>query len=143
MRPSPTAEQEPPPPSRRHHFRRQPRPGRVVPVRYAIVDGAIGARGPLVEASTLNIGVGGAFICTDDPPPPGTALWVVLQLPAERARGAATIEIKADVRWIADGDDDEEHGMGVRFTGLGDEALALLNDWFASLTPTLDHDEPG
>ena len=31
--------------------------------------------------------------------------------------------------------------MGVRFHGLDAAQTEILNDYFASLTPTLDHDE--
>jgi uncharacterized protein (TIGR02266 family) len=92
------------------------------------------------RAYTKNIGVGGAFIITPDPPPPGAALQVQVQVPA----APRPIEVRAEVRWIVDGhddDDEQEHGMGVKFSGLEVDQLMALNEYFASLTSTVDHDE--
>ena len=89
---------------------------------------------------TKNIGVGGAFIITPDPSPPGTSLQIALQVPAT----SRAIEVRGEVRWIVDGKHDEpeaEHGMGVKFAGLDVEQLMALNEYFASLTSTMDHDE--
>jgi uncharacterized protein (TIGR02266 family) len=105
-------------------------------VRYALLDG--GETGPEQRAYTLNIGVGGAFIATSDPPPPGTQLVLGLALP----QSGREIEAAGEVRWIADAEDDPIHGMGVRFHGLAEEELLALNDYFASLTPTVEHDAP-
>ena len=123
---------------RRDHFRGKPRPGRRVEVRYRVVD-----RGQLsdeVRAYTKNIGVGGAFILSTDPPPPGASLQIAVTVPA----AARAIEVRADVRWIVDGKHDEptgEHGMGVKFHSLDVEQLLALNEYFASLTATVDIDE--
>jgi uncharacterized protein (TIGR02266 family) len=94
----------------RDHFRNKPRPGRRVEVMYQPQDGEV------ASAVTKNIGVGGAFILTTDPPPPGTRLRMTVKVPK-----AAAIEVEAEVRWIIDGKHDEperEHGMGVKFHGL-------------------------
>ena len=59
---------------RRGHFRGKARPGRRVEVRYRVFE-----HGQLSEeqrAYTKNIGVGGAFIITPDPAPPGTTLQI-------------------------------------------------------------------
>jgi hypothetical protein len=107
-----------------------------------------------VRAVTKNIGVGGAFVTTPDPPPPGTPLRLALIVPRSTQsgdeRGASAgvrtvIEVRAEVRWIVDGKHDEpesEFGMGVKFSSLDVEQLMLLNDYFASLTTTdlVDHD---
>jgi uncharacterized protein (TIGR02266 family) len=119
----------------RRHFRGKPRPGRRVEVRYQVVEHE--TAGPEQVAFTLNIGVGGAFIVTTDPPSPGAILTLALTVPP----GERKIPVKADVRWIADGDDDPVHGMGVRFHGLDVEQLHVLNEYFASLPAMLDHDE--
>ncbi len=119
------------------HFRRKPRPGRQVKVRFAVIDGT--ETGPAQFAETLNIGVGGAFIATDDPLPPGTRLVLGITVPA--AGREREIEALGDVRWIADAEDDAVHGMGVRFHGLAEDELEILNGYFASLTPTVDYDE--
>lgn len=92
------------------------------------------------RAYTKNIGVGGAFIITPDPPPPGTSLQIALSVPAS----ARPIEVHGEVRWIVDGKHDEpsdEFGMGVKFAGLDVDQLMALNEYFASLTSTMDHDE--
>ena len=127
----------------RLHFRRKPRPGRRVAIRYSIVDGTDGtarSEGRVANSTTaytLNIGVGGAFVESEDPPPPGTRLVVDLIIPPD----GRSIALSADVRWIADGEDDAAHGMGIRFHGLDEERLLVLNDYFASILPTVDHDE--
>jgi uncharacterized protein (TIGR02266 family) len=123
---------------RRGHFRGKARPGRRVEVRYRAIE-----QGQLSDeqrAYTKNIGVGGAFIITPDPSPPGTVLQIALQVPA----ASRSIEVRGDVRWIVDGKHDEpegEHGMGVKFAGLDVEQLMALNEYFESLTSTMDHDE--
>jgi uncharacterized protein (TIGR02266 family) len=123
---------------RRGHFRGKPRPGRRVEVRYRMVDGEESSQEHL--AFTKNIGVGGAFILTPDPPPAGTELQVSLVVPAAKL----PVEVEAEVRWIVDGKHDEperEHGMGVKFNGLDVDQLLALNEYFASLTATVDIDE--
>jgi uncharacterized protein (TIGR02266 family) len=123
---------------RRGHFRGKARPGRRVEVRYRLFEH--GQLSDEQRAYTKNIGVGGAFIITPDPPPPGAALQVLVQVPA----APRPIEVRAEVRWIVDGqddDDEQEHGMGVKFSGLEVDQLMALNEYFASLTSTVDHDE--
>lgn len=119
---------------RRGHFRGKARPGRRVEVRYRIV-----RDGQLLDeqrAYTKNIGVGGAFIITPTPPPPGTALQIVLTVPA----AARSLEVRGDVRWVLQSGDDDP-GMGVKFAALDVEQLMALNEYFGSLTSTIDHDE--
>lgn len=122
---------------RRGHFRGKARPGRRVEVRYRVVEA--GQLSDEQRAYTKNIGVGGAFIITPDPPPPGASLQIALQVPAS----PRPIEVRAEVRWIVDGDEhpEGEHGMGVKFAGLDVDQLMALNEYFASLTSTMDHDE--
>ncbi len=121
---------------RRGHFRGKARPGRRVEVRYRIFEH--GQLSDEQRAYTKNIGVGGAFIITPDPPPPGTSLQLSVQVPAS----PRPIEVKGEVRWIIDDDESQhEHGMGVKFSGLEVDQLMALNEYFASLTSTVDHDE--
>jgi uncharacterized protein (TIGR02266 family) len=123
---------------RRGHFRGKARPGRRVEVRYRIIEH--GQLSDEQRAYTKNIGVGGAFIITPDPPPPGTLLHIAVQVPA----APRPLEVRGDVRWIVDEaheDDRREHGMGVKFAGLDVDQLMALNEYFASLTSTMDHDE--
>src|SRR5579871_2554981 len=119
------------------HFRGRPRPGRRVAVSYRVVEKH--ETGPELTAFTRNIGIGGAFVVTADPAPPGTELTLALGVPPDGRK----VTVKAEVRWIADGDDDPVHGMGVKFSGLGVEEVTALNDYFASLTETAEHDDGG
>jgi uncharacterized protein (TIGR02266 family) len=120
---------------RRGHFRGKPRPGRRVEVRYRLIEqGQLSAE---LRAFTKNIGVGGAFIVTDHSPEVGTPLQVLLSVPAS----SRPIEVRAEVRWTAASDDSAERGFGVKFNGLDVDQLLALNDYFASLTATVDHDE--
>jgi hypothetical protein len=105
---------------RRSHFRGKPRPGRRVEVEFA----ALGS--PARTAFTRNIGVGGAFIVTESPPPPGTPVSLVLLV------GQGRIAVNAEVRWIVG--EGEQTGMGVRFLTLEVEELLELNEYFATLT---------
>jgi PilZ domain len=122
---------------RRDHFRGKPRSGRRVQVRYRVLD-----HGQVSEehrAFTKNVGICGAFILTTDPAPPGASVQLILEVPTQRP-----IEIHGDVRWIVDGKHDEpagEHGMGIKFSPLDVDQLLALNEYFASLTATLDIDE--
>lgn len=123
---------------RRGHFRGKPRPGRRVEVRYRVIE--TGQEPAEQHAFTKNIGIGGAFIITPDPSPPGTALQIALQVPA----ASRPIEVRGEVRWIVDGKHDEperEHGMGVKFNPLDVDQLLALNEYFATLTETVDLDE--
>ncbi len=122
---------------RRDHFRGKPRNGRRVAVRYRLLEH--GQLSEELRAFTKNIGIGGAFILTTDPAPPGAAVQLQIEVPSAKA-----IEVKADVRWIVDGKHDEpagEHGMGVKFNALDVEQLLALNEYFASLTTTMDIDD--
>jgi hypothetical protein len=116
------------------HFRGKARRGRRMEVAYHVL--SHGEAGPEQRAVTRNIGVGGAFIETPDPAPPGTSLTVMVKLD-----GGPMIEVAADVRWIVDGDYDAVHGMGVKFSGLGPEELRSLNEFFASLPDAADLEE--
>ena len=121
---------------RRGHFRGKARPGRRVEVRWRVVESS--QLSDEQRAYTKNIGVGGAFIITPHPPPPGTSLQIALSVPAT----ARALEVRGDVRWVvADVSDADEQGMGVKFAGLDVDQLMALNEYFGSLTSTIDHDE--
>ena len=121
---------------RRSHFRGKPRPGRRVEVTYCVIDDN-GEESEPSRAFTRNIGVGGAFIETDDPPAPGSALVVSVHVPTSKKK----IALRGEVRWIADGELDVVHGMGVKFHGLEVDHLLELNEYFTSLTGALDQDD--
>jgi uncharacterized protein (TIGR02266 family) len=118
------------------HFRVKARRGRRMPVRYRSV--GEGETGSEQRSFTRNIGVGGAFIETPDPAPPGTHLAVTLAL-----ENGPTIEVAAEVRWIVDGEFDAVHGMGVKFSGLDAEQSHTLNNYFATLPEAADLEELG
>jgi uncharacterized protein (TIGR02266 family) len=113
---------------KRRHFRGKARKGHRVHLAYWRRESD--APDP-VYAVTRNLGIGGAFIQTDEPHPEGTQLQISLQLPnADEA-----IEVVGEVRWVmAPGDGPVESGMGVRFVDLGVEARLQLSEYFASLT---------
>ncbi len=121
----------------KRHFRGQPRPARCLEVQYRLLD-----QDPPEEqvAPTLNISVGGAFLLTPDPAPPGSKLTVTIQLPASPHHPARTVTIAGEVRWISDGEEDPVHGMGVRFSRLQADDIVELNDYFSSLTSSLNDD---
>jgi len=115
---------------RRTHFRGKPRPGRRVDVEYQIDGGAVN------RAFTRNIGVGGAFIVTQEPLPPGTPVKVTLLVPGQ---GTGRLTVDAEVRWaVPKALGDEPAGMGLRFLALEVDELLQLNEYFATLTGTDD-----
>jgi Tfp pilus assembly protein PilZ len=86
---------------------------------------------PRVEASTRNLGAGGAFVLCDDPLPLEACVELILHLP----RPARDIEVKAVVRWrVTVSDDAQDAGMGLQFVGLAVDDLLALKEYFASLT---------
>ncbi len=127
---------------RRGHFRGKARPGRRVALTFRILETGQPSDGvPSTRAMTKNIGVGGAFVLTADPAPPGSALVLEVAM-----AGGKSIAMRGDVRWIVDGKHDEperEFGMGVKFAPLDVEQLLSLSDYFATLSGTelVEHDE--
>src|SRR5262249_22339113 len=122
---------------RRGHFRGKSRPGRRVAVRFRLDDGKTGE---MHDAHTKNVGVGGAFILSTHPPPPGSTLQLELQIPNSHR----PLELAPNARWTITGKRNEpadEHGMGVKFSGLDVDQLLVLNEYFATLTSTVDLDE--
>ena len=108
---------------RRQHFRGKPRPGRRLPIRWR-------AGSDWMSTETRNIGVGGAFIATGDPPEVGSEIAVELHLPTSEL----PFEVKAAVRWRRTGEVADGAGMGVEFLSIDIDVLLELNDYFASLT---------
>src|SRR5262245_45525333 len=100
---------------RRSHFRGKPRPGRRVEVEYQAAAAASETR----RAFTRNIGVGGAFIVTDEPERPGTQFDLMLRVPTS----TDPVRVRAEVRWNHAGDAEFPRGMGVKFQGLDVEEL--------------------
>lgn len=113
---------------KRRHFRGKPRAGRRVDLRYRRVDAEPDT---MVVAVTRNIGVGGAYILTDEPHKVGARLHVELTVPTSDV----PIVVRAEVRWIAEAaDDNDTAGMGVRFVDVDVDAVLKLSEFFASLT---------
>ena len=79
-----------------------------------------------IAAETRNVGVGGAFIATQEVQPVGAALTVELTLPTSDQ----VFTLQAVVRWAST----REGGMGVQFVGVDVDILLELNDYFATLT---------
>ncbi len=102
------------------HFRRCRRQPITLRVQFRRDDPAAA----LEHAGTLSdVGIGGAFVATDVPPPVPVGARVRLSLSPPTSWDP--IEISATVRWISDGRG-EPAGFGVRFEALsGKEAAAL------------------
>jgi len=74
------------------------------------------------EGHTSDIGLGGAYVETDRPPPVGT--WLRLTVTAPTAWDP--LELRAEVRWVEDTTPERQGGFGVKFDSLGRaEASAL------------------
>lgn len=78
-----------------------------------------------ISAETRNVGVGGAFIATQDVQPIGTTLTVELTLPTSDQ----VFSLQSIVRWAST----REGGMGVQFVGVDVDILLELNDYFSTL----------
>lgn len=88
---------------------------------------ASAAPGTEVEATTTNLGVGGAFLPSRVPLPVGTAVVVLLSSPTSWD----PIEIPAVVRWVTEATSGKDPGMGVQFLDLSDKDIVRLNDLLA------------
>ena len=129
-----------------NHFRRKPRPGRRVPVRWRWASAPMVGGQAALCGWTANLGVGGAFIETAETRPRGAELAMEIELPGM----GRTIALHAQVRWATaataasaagEAGDRGPAGMGVHFLGVTDETISALNEYFGTLTDTVDHDE--
>lgn len=119
---------------RRAHFRGRPRTGRRVELRFR----CDGAETGSIIATTRDIGVGGAFIATDQPCAVGASLDVDIDVPGQ----TRPISLRAEVRWVAAAGAGEA-GMGVKFANLDVDALLALSDFFAQIAAAGDAREGG
>lgn len=87
-----------------------------------------------VAATTRDIGVGGAFIATDQPCAVGSSLDVDIDVPGQ----TRPISLRAEVRWIAEASGERAGGMGVKFAALDVDALLALSDFFAQIAAAGD-----
>jgi uncharacterized protein (TIGR02266 family) len=116
---------------RRLHFRGKARAGRRVELTYERLGAAADTPSTPSSTVTANIGVGGAFILTDDPAPVGSRLTIELRIPTTQE----TLHLRAEVRWARQPKPGRAGaGMGVKFLGLDVESLLALSEYFASLT---------
>jgi hypothetical protein len=96
----------------------------VLQVSYSRVD-AQGRSSPARVASTKNIGVGGAFLVTNEALATGLRLRVRLD--------ASVPDIEAEVRWIAQ--PPHEPGVGVKFLPLTPTELLALASFLGEKPP--------
>lgn len=108
------------------HFRAQARPEIRVRIRWRRLDEHHTLE---VEAQSRNIGVGGAFIVTELPPPIGTPIEVAIASPATWE----PVRVRGLVRWTTKGGPDEDPGMGIEFQDLAPRDVVALHDFFVSL----------
>jgi hypothetical protein len=92
-------------------------------VQYALLD-AEGRPGELHRTETRNLGVGGAFVVTETPPPVGTRLLLRL--------GAGLPDVEGEVRWVAQ--PPHERGIGVRFVPMSPADLLALVSFLGPVT---------
>jgi len=104
---------------RRRHFRGKARPGRVLPIRFRAA-----GHTAWIDATTRNVGIGGAFIVSQLAQRVGTQLAIELVLPTTDR----CFSLPAVVRWAS------SDGMGVQFVDVDVDILLELNDYFATLT---------
>ena len=105
---------------------RQARCGGDVECIYRLI--LAGREGPPNRSRTTNIGVGGAFVITERPPPIGTQITLALIVHDSPRKPPWTLELRGEVRWQKAESNvvGEESGMGVVFYGLDVEQLRLL-----------------
>ena len=100
------------------HFRRRERRPLEQPVAFLREEDGVAREG---EGVATDLGLGGAFILTNDLPEPGTRVTL-------RIASASTwepLELPAEVRWLRDGTDGPR-GFGVRFVALDGPAATAL-----------------
>ncbi len=112
---------------KRRHFRGKARPGCRVDVTYRPAADDV----PMVAAVTRNLGVGGAFIVTEQPEAVGTELIIHIVIPCDAPSEPEVIAVKGEVRWTSETD---EAGMGVVFLDVPVDGVLKLSEYFASLT---------
>ncbi len=88
---------------------------------------ALGSMDAFVERYALNVSLGGIFVRTRDPQPPGTVVGLEVSLD----NGEVIIRGQGVVRWTtppsAPGEPDRDPGMGVKFLELTRESRALVD----------------
>jgi PilZ domain len=71
----------------------------------------------------VNLGMGGLYICTSEPPPPGTFIQLLLDVPTGEVRARAIVQRSKP-----------KEGMGVRFVAMQQEHRARFAQWLKHLS---------
>lgn len=113
------------------HMSSVARPGRIdsrVPV-------VVHLGGERLTAETRNIGLGGVFVATREPPPVGQRISLHLALP----QWDEPLTVDGEVRWVRFGDDVGPHdgvsGVGVKFVKPPLYVAAALDNFVRSHAP--------
>ena len=76
------------------------------------------------QAELIDLGMGGAFVCTDTPVPIGTSLVLTISAPT----AWEPLEVNAEVRWLAGESPERPQGFGVHFLPMSSTDAAVLYD---------------
>jgi hypothetical protein len=76
-----------------------------------------------VVSSMDNLGLGGLYIRTGEPPPPGTFIQLLLDVPAGEVRARALVQRSKP-----------KEGMGVKFVAMRQEHRARFAQWLKHLS---------
>ncbi len=71
----------------------------------------------------VNLGLGGLYIRTSEPPPPGTFIQLVLDVPTGEVRASAIVQRSKP-----------KEGMGVKFVAMQQEHRARFAQWLKHLS---------
>jgi hypothetical protein len=76
-----------------------------------------------VVSSVDNLALGGLYIRTPEPPPPGTFIQLLIDVPAGEVRARAVVQRSKT-----------KEGMGVKFVGMQQEDRARFARWLTHLS---------
>jgi len=71
-----------------------------------------------------NLGLGGLYICTTEPPPSGTFIQLLIDAPTGEVRARAVVQ-RSKLK----------EGMGVKFVAMQHQDRARFAGWLKGLTP--------
>lgn len=107
--------------------------------RFAVdLDVTVGSDHNFYAGFAENLSAGGVFIATHKLKPVGSKIELTINLP-----DGVQIRATGDVRWIRvfNEQSDTPPGMGVRFDGLADASIALIQKFLARRDPLFFDDE--
>ena len=107
--------------------------------RFAVdLDVTVGSDHNFYAGFAENLSAGGVFIATHKLKPVGSRIELTINLP-----DGVQIRAAGDVRWIRvfNEQSDTPPGMGVRFDGLADASVALIQKFLARRDPLFFDDE--